>query len=498
MPPEKTSGALAFYSATDMLRALAVGSVGAVELCQLHLDRIGRHNSSLNAIVTHTPERALWAARQADDAHAHGSSLGPLQGLPITIKDAIDVAGLPTTSGLPQRAQTIAMRDSPVAAATLSAGAVLLGKTNVSTLTGDWQCDNRLFGRTCNPWNTSRTSGGSTGGGAAAVAAGLSALELGSDIGGSIRLPASFCGIYGHRPSETLAPRDGHFPGTLAPNPAWVMGVLGPLARDPLDLELALEVIAGPVLGEEVGWRLTLPPSRHMRLADFRVAIVPSVELLLVDSEVSSAMDQVVGALERAGARVAKALPEGLDVWNHHLLYSELLGMMLFADLAPTRRDGVAETLRRAANRSPRNPFASAIADGVVASAAGLMSRLGLRERYRHAFRSFFRDWDILLAPVAPVPPFPHFSMEQPMEERILTLNEGEGPMIPYSWLGIYPGLASLSGQPATAFPVARTGTGLPVGLQAIGPYLEDRTTIAFASLLGDLIGGYEPPPGFN
>ncbi|HUY61508.1 MAG TPA: amidase [Candidatus Dormibacteraeota bacterium] len=491
--PGTASRPLPLCPAHVQLRALATGEIGAEELLGLHLERIARYNPALNAIVTPNVEAARQAARRADTARARGTVLGPLQGLPVTIKDAIDVAGLPTTAGLPARARALAERDSPLAAAVRQAGAVLLGKTNVPTRTADWQTENPLFGRTVNPWDPSRTPGGSTGGGAAALAAGLSALEFGSDIGGSIRVPAAFCGVYGHRPSETLVPRHGHVPGTPRPNPAVVMGVLGPLARDARDLALALDVIAGPVAGEAIAWRLDLPPTRHHRLRDFRVALVPEVDWLPVDAEVRAAQERVADALRRAGARVAPALPEGFDLRRHEELYSQLLGVMVFADLADARRAEVAT----AAGRTP-TPVGTPRAAGILASARHLIELHHRRELQRAQWRAFFTDWDVLLSPSPITPAFPHIDVAIPFSARTLTLDGGAGPTIPYAYLEVLPGLAALSGQPATEFPAGRTAAGLPIGLEAIGPYLEDRTPITLAALLADELGGFAPPPGFG
>ena len=250
-----------FSSATAMLQALDNREVSSRELVELHIERIERHNPDVNVIVTKNYGDARRAASKADEARQAGHSL-PLTGLPVTIKDQIDVSGLPTTGGNPDRANNIVDADAPNVARLRSAGAVILGKTNVPA-SGDWQASNPLFGRTNNPWNPERTSGGSTGG-AAAVAAGMSPLELGSDIGGSVRIPASYCGIFGHKPSETAMPK-----GSL-PNPAVPLTVQGPLARSADDLELALDIMAGPVEGEDVGWRLTIPQARGSALPDFR------------------------------------------------------------------------------------------------------------------------------------------------------------------------------------------------------------------------------------
>jgi amidase len=272
----------AFATATDMLEALRTRQVTSQELLDLHLRRIERYNPRLNAIVIPNTD-ARQTAVAADAARAHGGAQA-LLGLPLTMKDCLYVAGLPTTGGVPERRQTIADADARIVARVRAAGAVLLGKTNVPPYAADWQAANPLFGRSNNPWDLTRTPGGSTGGGAAAVAAGLTPLEFGGDFAGSIRVPAAFCGIYGHKPSETALPPSGHFPGLNAPNAAIAMAVQGPLARSAADLELAFNIIAGPDVGEDVAWRLDIPPARHQRLAQYRVAILPPIPWVPVET----------------------------------------------------------------------------------------------------------------------------------------------------------------------------------------------------------------------
>jgi amidase len=479
-----------FASATTMLAALQSGQISATELLELHLKHIARYNPQLNAIVIPNEEQARQQAAAADDARARGESLGPLHGLPLTIKDCIEVAGLRTTAGVKARAETISSQNGPVAQRIFDAGGVLIGKTNVPPYASDWQADNPIFDRTNNPWDLDRTPGGSTGGGAAALAAGLTPLEFGSDSGGSIRVPAAFCGVYGHRPSETAVPRHGHFPGSPVPNPALVMAVQGPLARSATDLELALNVISGPVVGEDVAWRLEIPPARHSTLSAFRVAILPRPTWLPVDAEIAAALDDLATRLGRLGVNVAEAQPEGFDLRAHEEVYGSLLNAIIFSDLDDDARAQIAQALQH----SP-DPIAPAQARGVTATARQYLGLLVRREHYRAAFRAFFRDWDALLTPVTITSAFPHISQEVPFSARVLQVN---GETVPYTRLQVYPGIVAFSGQPATAFPWGRTHNGLPIGLQAIGPYLEDRTPITFATLLEQEFGGFIPPPGYT
>lgn len=478
-----------FASASTMLAALQSGHISATELLELHLQRIERYNPVINAIVIPNYEQARQRAAEADVARARGESPGLLHGLPVTIKDCIEVAGLRTTAGVPERADTISTQSGPVAQRVLDAGAVLIGKTNVPPYAGDWQANNDVFGRTNNPWNLDRSPGGSTGGGAAALAAGLTPMEFGSDIGGSIRIPAAFCGVYGHRPSDTAVPRYGHVPGSPLPNPAVVMGVQGPLARSAADLELALNVIAGPVVGEDVAWHLQLPTPRHTSLSRFRVAILPQAPWLPVDAEITAAVSDLAARLGKLGAKVAEAQPEGFDLHEYHETYTSLLNFFLFVELSDEVRAQIAQELRHSSD-----PFAQAQVLGITATGPQFLGLHTRREGYRASFRDFFGDWDVLLTPVAIAPAFEHISNDVPFPTRTLQIN---GQVVPYSRMSVYPGLATLSGQPATAFPWGRTRQGLPIGLQAIGPYLEDHTPITFAALLEREFGGFAPPSGY-
>jgi amidase len=478
-----------FAGAAVMLHALRDKQVSAVELLDLHLRRIEHFNPALNAIVTLDIETARARAAETDAARARGED-GALLGLPLTIKDCIYVKGLPTTGGIPDRATTIDEEDSYLAARIRAAGAVIMGQSNVPPYAGDWQSVNPLFGRTNNPWDLSRTPGGSTGGGAAALAAGLTPLEFGGDFGGSIRIPAAFCGVYGHKTSETAVARSGHFPGANRPNLAVAMSVQGPLARTAEDLELTLDVISGPDFGEDVAWRLEIPPARHQRLADFRVAILPPLGWLPVDHEISAALEGLAGTLSRAGARVSEARLEGFgDLREYYKLFQSIMATIVHAGFPPRRRQELAEKVRAGGD-----DIANAWADGIVASAAQYIEWFGRREAYRTTYRDFFKEWDVLLAPVTMVNAFPH-NYDLPVGARTLEVN---GSPVPYGLIPVHAGLCNLSGQPGTAFPAGRTSGGLPLGLQAIGPYLEDRTPIRFAALVAQEIGGFQRPPGYD
>lgn len=480
----------AFSPATEMLAALQQRHVSAVELLELHLRRIERYNPALNALVGVNPEAARRAAAEADDRRSRGED-APLLGLPVTLKESMNVRGWRTTAGIDAARDYVSVADGAVAGRVLGAGGVLVAKTNVPPALSDWQSNNRIYGRTNNPWDLGRTPGGSTGGGAAALAAGLTPLEMGSDIGGSIRVPAAFCGVYGHKPSETAVPRSGQFAVLPTPNPAQMLGVQGPLARTAADLELGFDVVAGPEAGEDVAWRLAIPPARHERLADFRVAVLPALSWLPVDSEVAAAQATLADGLRRLGARVEEAVPAGFgDLLAHQKLYLRILRAMTTARMSSEERRATAAELRATGDE-----LDAAGADGVEATFGDVVGWCAERERVREAYRAFFRDWDVLLSPITPYPPYPHIGLDVPMIEH--KVNVGDVGIGRSRRIG-FAGLATLAGQPATAFPAGLTAGGLPIGLQAVGPYLEDRTPIRFAAFVAREFGGYHRPPGYE
>jgi len=479
-----------FASATELLADLRAGTITASALTDLYIRRIQQHDALLNAVVVRDFERARRAARAADQDRA-----GALRGLPITLKESFNVAGLGTTCGVPEWKGFVSQHDAPAWARLRAAGAVLLGKTNVPPMLADWQSANPVYGRSNNPWSLGRTPGGSSGGSAAALAAGLTALEVGSDIGGSIRVPAAFCGVYGHRPSETLLPKSGQFPMPPLPNAAVVIGVQGPLARSAEDLELALSILAGPDVGEDVAWRVVLPPARGTRLTDFRVAVLPPIPWLVVDDEITAAVERLTSRLAGLGCTVKRIQLDALgDLREHHALYRSLLSAVTGARMdEPTRRQRI-EMLR-----THDDEFSRAHLRGLEGTAGDYILWNGRREQYRAAWREFFRDWDVLLAPAMNVLPYPHIERAWPMDDSDLTLTfDVGGRAVPYLHGLVYPAVSTLAGQPATAFPVGRSREGLPIGLQAIGPYLEDRTPIRFAALLAQEIGGFTKPEGYD
>jgi len=483
-----------FASAVDMLTALRARRLSAVELLEMHQSRIARHNPELNALVEPDFERARRDAEAADAQRARGED-APLRGLPMTLKESINVRGLRTTAGMTEWKDFRSEHDAPVTQRVKAAGAVVMAKTNVPQMLSDWQSSNPVYGRSNNPWDLARTPGGSTGGGAAALAAGLTPLEFGSDIGGSIRVPAAFCGVYGHRPSETAMPRSGQLPLPPLPNAAVAMGVQGPLARSAADLELALDVAAGPEVGEDVAWKLVIPPARRERLADFRVAILPGVDWVPVDGEIAAALEDLAARLGRLGCAVKRAQPEGLgDHRQHYELYLTILAAVTSSRVPAEQRRARLEVLR-----TRDDEWSRALQRGIESGAPDYLAWFARREQYRAAWRAFFREWDVLLAPAFIVPAYAHWDKPWPNTPESIrkTLTVNGAPVL--EELGLFcASVATLAGQPATAFPAGRTRGGLPIGLQAIGPYLEDRTPIRFAGLVERELGGFVRPPRYE
>jgi amidase len=495
------ASALDFASAVTAARAIRAGDVSSTELTTRVLARIEQLNPRLNAIVTLTADAALARARGADEARARREWWGPFHGVPCTIKDSFETAGVRTTAGAPPFANHVPAVDAAVVSRLRAAGAVILGKTNVPLLASDVQSYNEIFGTTNNPWDLSRTPGGSSGGEAAALAAGLSYLGVGSDIGGSIRTPAHFCGVYGHKPTLNVVPLRGHIPPPPGyPVPPSDLAVAGPMARTAGDLRAALEVLGGPDGDETGAYRWSLPPARGSRLSDYRIGFVLDDPACPVSPDVGDVLAQAVEALQRAGARVDEGWPQSLTPpvnpigqyeTYFYLLASTYAHLLLDGQVevireVAARQDGTAQTRRARAWTAPHKSFQFASSRRMAA---------------REAWQDFFRTHDAFLMPTAFVPAFPHdhsLAAPQPAmwraDERVIVTPKGPRSYVDmFFWISF----ATLTGLPATTAPVGLTHDGLPVGIQIIGPYLEDATPIDVAARLADLTGGFRLPEGF-
>ena len=482
---------IAFDSASALAAAIAARRIGSRELLEHYLARVERHNPALNAIVTLDVERARDRAAAADAALARGESWGPLHGLPMTIKDSIEVGGLRTTSGSPLLAQYVSRTDAPTVARLRAAGAVIFGKTNLPVFAGDVQSYNPVFGTTNNPWDLTRTPGGSSGGAAAALAAGLTGLELGSDIGGSIRNPAHCCGVFGHKPSHGIVPGRGHIPGPPGTLSEADIAVLGPLARSADDLGLALRLLAGPDRDRAVGWKLALPPPRRNTLREFRVAAWFDDPACRIDSELLARYQALAETLRREGVAVDEAARPAVDFGQAIAAYVNLLLPIVNAGLPDA-------DFRQLAALADALPPDDPSPMGAIARATALRHRDWLRinearTRMRAAWTTFFEKFDVLLCPVLPTAAILHDHSE-PMSARSIQVN---GTSRPYLEQTYWAGLTGMAWLPATVAPIGLTAAGLPIGVQIVGPWLEDFTPIAFAGHLAALTGGFRPPPGY-
>ncbi|WP_328610043.1 amidase [Amycolatopsis sp. NBC_00345] len=481
---------LEFATLREQVAALQDNSISATELLELTIARIEEFDGKVNAVVVRDFDRARVAAKQADAALARGER-APLLGVPVAVKESFNVAGLPTTWGMPEAKGWEPAEDAALVTRVKDAGGVVIGKTNVPHSLHDWQSYNDVYGTTSNPWDLTRSPGGSSGGSSAALAAGYVSLALGSDIAGSLRVPAHFCGVFAHKPSLPLLPGRGNVPPrvpALAAPPD--LAVVGPMTRSAADLTLATLLLAGPDEVDAVAYKLALQPSRGAGLGDFRVLVVDSHPLVPTAAVIREGFDRITRGLEKAGAAVTRHSELLPDLALTAMTYLTLLASRFGADMPPEAYRALQSTV---AEIPPGTDTAEAIMQrGFVASHADWVKadrvRIGLADQWRRLFREF----DVVLFPVTPTPAFPHDHAEQ--GERRLEI---DGTAYPYGSHVLWPSAATLTGLPATAVPIGRTPEGLPYGMQIVGPYLEDRTTLRFAELIEQEFGGFTPPPGF-
>jgi amidase len=482
-----------FTTAVELSAALAAKKVSAVELAQDVIGRIERHDSKINAVCVRDFERGLAAARAADAALARGENK-PLLGIPMTVKESYNVAGLPTTWGNPAQKDFVPTEDALPISRVKDAGGVILGKTNVPVGLGDWQSYNDIYGTTNNPYDLGRTPGGSSGGSSAALAAGYGALSMGSDIGGSLRVPAFHCGVYAHKPTFNLVAARGHTPPPLPPLPFdRDLSVIGPMARGAADLSLLLDAIAGPdPLDAGKGYRLVLPPSRHDDLKRFRVLLIDTDPVMPTDSVVRGALDTLGANLAKAGVKVDRNSPLLPDFAASSRLYMRMLMSFLAASFTPEAYAGAQD----AAGKLPPEDtsLGAERLRGIALGHRDWLMADSARARLRAQWRELFKTYDAVICPIMPTPAYPHDHSEDQETRRIKI--DGKDYVYPdqLSW----PGIATLPGLPATAIPTGFSPDGLPVGVQIVGAWLEDRTPLKLAELIEREFGGFVPPKMFD
>lgn len=482
-----------YRSAFGLARDIKEHKLSAVTVLEFFLERIERHNAQLNAVITLDTESALARAVAADEAAKAGEDWGPLHGVPMTVKDGWCTQGLRTVGGIPERHDYVPGTNAPAVQRLLDAGAIIFGKTNVPHLMNpDLQTFNDVFGVTNNPWNTDVTCGGSSGGSAAAVAAGFTPLELGSDIGGSIRTPAHFNGVFGHKSSYELIPMRGFLPPGEDTLSEPDLTCPGPIATCVDDLEQALALLAGPAPDITAHSLPPLPTPSFREASHLRVAVWADDDFCPVDSDIVAHINAAADELEGLGAYVDRQARPAIDPQANHINYVQLLLAVLGADMPARVRAKARETV---AGADP-NDFSEPLLQlrGVAMDHREWLLQNEIRQRTRVAWEAFFRDYDVLLCPSAHVPAFPHDHLPD-MHARRLLVNGQERP---YSEIMKWAGLTLNAYLPATAVPLGTTREGLPIGMQIASRYLGDRTTLAVARLLETHHRAFLPPPGFS
>lgn len=480
-----------YRSAFALAADIREGRLSSRGVLEFFLDRIERLNPALNAVVALDVPGARARADAADQAVTRGESWGGLHGVPVTIKDAFCTRGLVSTGGDPRRRNSIPEITASAVQRYIDAGAIVFGKTNVPFMSADLQAYNEIYGATNNPWHTGRTSGGSSGGAAAALAAGLTPLELGSDIGGSIRVPCHFNGVFGHKSSYGIVPHGGHIPpgeGVLSEPD---LSVVGPLATCVEDLERAMDLLAGPTGEAASGWHLTLPPPSFTDVSHLRVAVWADDVFCPVDREVLRCVELVAGSLQHLGATVDMEARPAVDPEANHHNYTQLMMAVMAPGMPAKVREAAAEAVAAADPEDMREPLLQM--RGLSLSHSEWLRQQEIREHTRMAWACFFEDWDVLICPCAPVPAFPHDHRPN-LQQRHLQVN---GESRPYSNLLRWAGLTLNAGLPVTAVPAGLTLDGLPVGVQVASRYLGDRTSLAVARLLEGHHRAFTAPPGY-
>ena len=482
--------ALPFQTAKQLAAAVRKRKIGCLELLDLYLERVEAYNPALNAIIATDIDGARKRARASDKALGAGKKLGPLHGVPMTIKESFDVTGFVTTWGDPAFKNSRASSNSLVAQRMIDAGVTLFGKTNVPLNLADWQSYNEVYGSTNNPWDLGRTPGGSSGGSGAALAAGLTGIDAGSDIGASIRNPAHYCGVWGHKPTWGVVCPQGH---ALAGNVAYGdIGVVGPLARGAGDLEIAMDIMAGPDAIDGRGWKLSLPRSKKKRLRDFKVAVLLTDRNAEVDDSVQEQIQKLADYLAGKKAKVSDKARPAIDTAELNDVYIRLLRGATSARMT----DAVYEQALADAARLPASDmsyFAQMQRGNSLAHRTWLQLN-EKRHRMRLAWDAFFEDYDLMLCPVAVTAAFPH-DQAGLRHKRTIVVNNRQVPVVDQIFWAGYSGVTWL---PSTAAPIGQTSDGLPVGVQIIGPQYRDYECIQFAKLLEKEYRGFEPPPAYS
>ena len=465
---------------------LASHEVSSVELLDHFVERNSSLHSQINAVVTLDVERARASAVVSDNRRANGEAVGVIEGLPMTIKDAIAVEGIRSTGGAVELADHVPEQDAEVVSKIKTAGGIVFGKTNLPRWSGDIQAYNDIFGATNNPWDLGCGPGGSSGGASAAVAVGLTPWEIGTDIGGSIRLPAHFAGVCGHKPSFGIVPQVGYIDHVSYGLTDADVNVFGPLARTVGDLELLFDVVNGPRRDTENGWRLDLPLARG-DAKELRVASWLDDPDCPVSEDVSVVLEAAVSAIEADGVAVDRSARPDIAFNDVRRVGQPLIS----AATSPGRTEEELEALQEIISDPSADETLRMRAAASTMTHRDWLLLTEKRDRNRQLWSDFFTGFDVLLAPVAFVSAFEH-QHEGTLYTRTLTV---DGQVRPYSDLIVWTSQFGYVYLPSTVVPVGLTSGGVPVGIQVVGPYLGDRTTLEFARYVESLLGGYRVPP---
>jgi amidase len=476
-----------FRSATELSALIKKKKIGSEELLDLYLTRVEKYNPRVNAVVAMDIAGARRRAKAADNALAKGEDWGPLHGLPITIKDSFDLAGLPATWGVPELRDHRPATNALAVQRYLDAGAIAFGKTNVAAYLIGWATHNEIYGTTSNPWDLERSPGGSSGGAAAALAAGLTALEIGVDFGGGVRNVAHYCGIYGHKPTYGVTNWVGHLMPGIGNKPD--LAVAGPLARSAEDLKMALSLIAGPIPDESIAWKLTLPAPRTTSPKELRIAVMLEDPIFPVDTEVQDRIQAVADFFVKNNAKVNYRARPAID----SAAAFRIFGGLLMAGLASRQHDeGWWTRLSHLRSRfmttdSGGNPVEK------VFTHPEWLEMDAARHLLRRAWRAFFQEWDVLLCPAAPTVAVPHDPKHEWHERKIVVKGRPTSPADPTFW-GAFTTVAYL---PSTVAPAGLSKSGLPVGVQIVGPEYGDLMCIEVARQLEQGFQGFVAPKGW-
>lgn len=488
---------LSFDAAVDLVKAIKSRKIRSSELLEHYIDRMERFNPKINAIVATDLDNARKRALEADQALDNGEDWGVLHGLPMTIKDTYEVVGMPCTSGSPDLKDYQPAKNAFVVQKLLDQGAIIFGKTNLPLFAMDVQSYNEVYGQTNNPWNLDRVPGGSSGGAAAALAAGLTGLEMGSDIGGSIRNPSHFCGVFGHKPTFDIVPMMGHIPPPPGTFPGQYItdtdiAVAGPMARSAKDLDLVMDLITASRFPHNTAWKIDLPPAREKNLKNFKIGIWLDDQSYPTDVNVLDCLQTAVDELAQAGARIEEKKPN-IDFTQSHDIYTQLLQAATCAGLPQEVFD---EMLGEAKTLSPDDRGDKALTvKGITLLHRDWVVLDYVRTMMRETWASYFKAYDVLLCPTVSITAFPHDHNEDFFARKL----EVNGETRSYFDTAIaWAGLTGMAYLPSTIVPVGVAQDGLPVGMQIVAPYLEDRTSLHFAGLVEDIKGGFSPPPEFK